>query len=54
LPHDAVLLTDPRLVLEPDLDGRRFGHVGQMDAQQRGEVYGMARPLPPGDVCLPD
>jgi len=31
LPHNAVLLTDPRLVLEPDLDGRRFGHIGQMD-----------------------
>ena len=39
LPHDAVLLADPRLVLEPDLDGRRLGQIGKVDTQDRGEVF---------------
>ena len=44
LPHEAVLLADPRLILEPNLDRRSFPQVRQMDFQNFGEVYGMARP----------
>ncbi len=38
LAHEAVLLTDARLILEPNLDGRSLRQIGQMDVQDLGEV----------------
>jgi hypothetical protein len=45
LPHDTVLLSDPSLILEPDLDALAFRKIGKMRLQRAREVYGMARPL---------
>src|SRR5947208_15578764 len=39
LPHEAILLADPRLVLEPDLDGFSRCDAGQMDPQRGREVF---------------
>lgn len=39
LTDDAVLLPDPRFVLEPDLDRRSLGQIGQMGAQRAREVF---------------
>jgi hypothetical protein len=39
LPHNAVLLADAGLVLEPDLDRCSLGQIGQMRAQRAGEVF---------------
>jgi hypothetical protein len=39
LPHEAVLLADPGLVLEPDLDRLSLGDAGQVSAQGGGEVF---------------
>ena len=39
LPHEAVLLADARLVLEPDFDRRSRRKVGQMRLQRRFEVF---------------
>jgi hypothetical protein len=39
LPHEAVLLPDPGFVLEPDLDWRPLGQIGQMRAQRAREVF---------------
>lgn len=39
LPHLPVLLTDPRFVLEPDLDGRCLGQIGEMRFQRGGKVF---------------
>jgi hypothetical protein len=39
LPHDAVLLSYARFVLEPDLDRRAFRQVGQMCIQRAREVF---------------
>ena len=39
LPHEAVLLADPRLVLEPDLDRLSPGDAGQVGSQGGGEVF---------------
>src|SRR5215204_4347923 len=44
LPHEAVLLADAGLVLEPDLDGLAGRHPAQMGSQRGREVYGMPRP----------
>jgi hypothetical protein len=38
LPHEAVLLPDPRLILKPNLDRRSLPQVGQMDVQNFSEV----------------
>jgi hypothetical protein len=45
LAHEAVLLADAGLVLEPDLDGLAPGHVGKMGAQRRREVLWDGPPL---------
>ena len=45
LPHEAVLLADAGLVLEPDLDRLAFGDVGQMRLQRGGEVLWDGPPL---------
>src|SRR4028119_658795 len=37
LPYEAILLADPRLVLEPDLDRLSLGDAGQVGAQGGGE-----------------
>lgn len=39
LPHDAVLLTDPSLVLEPDLDLLLARHARQMGSERAREVF---------------
>ena len=39
LPDEAVLLADPGLVLEPDLDRRALGQVGEMRLQRAREVF---------------
>jgi hypothetical protein len=39
LAHEAVLLADAGLVLEPDLDRLVLGQVRQMRAQGRGPVF---------------
>ena len=39
LPYEAVLLADPRLVLEPDLDGLALRNASQVGAQRSGEVF---------------
>ncbi len=39
LPHEAVLLADPGLVLEPDLDRLSLGDAGQVGAQGGREVF---------------
>ena len=39
LPHEAVLLADPRLVLEPDLDGLARREAAQMGFQRGREVF---------------
>ena len=39
LPHQAVLLADPGLVLEPDLDRLMPGQMGHMRPQGRGPVF---------------
>ncbi len=39
LPHEAVLLADPGLVLEPDLDRLSTGDAGQVGAQGGREVF---------------
>jgi len=39
LPHETVLLPDPGFVLEPDLDWRPLGQIGQMRAQRAREVF---------------
>ena len=38
LPDQAVLQADARFVLEPDLDRRPFGQIGETDVQDFGEV----------------
>lgn len=39
LPDDTVLLTDPGLVLEPDLDRLSLRQMASMSAQDTGEVF---------------
>jgi hypothetical protein len=39
LPYDTVLLADPRLILEPDLDGFFPRDVGQMGSQRGRKVF---------------
>ena len=39
LPHEAVLLADAGLILEPDLDRFVPGQMGQMRPQGRGPVF---------------
>lgn len=39
LADDAVLLADPGLVLEPDLDGFALPDAGQMDVQRGRKVF---------------
>jgi hypothetical protein len=39
LPHEAVLLADARLVLEPDFDWRVLRDIGEMGAQHLREVF---------------
>ena len=39
LPHKAILLADPGLVLEPDLDGLSRCEVTQMGSQCAGEIF---------------
>jgi hypothetical protein len=39
LPHEAILLADPGLVLEPDLDGFSRCDAGQMGPQRVREVF---------------
>lgn len=39
LPHETVLLADPRLILEPDFDRLAPRDVGQMGVQRGGEVF---------------
>ena len=39
LAHHAVLLADPSLVLEPDLDVPALGQVSDVGAQGLGEVF---------------
>ncbi len=39
LAHEAVLLADPGLVLEPELDRLSLGDAGQVGAQGGGEVF---------------
>ena len=39
LPDEAVLLADPGLVLEPDLDRLALGKVGEVGLQRGGEVF---------------
>lgn len=39
LPDDAVLLADPGLVLEPDLDRFSFRQMAGVGAQDAGEVF---------------
>lgn len=39
LPHDAVLLADPSLVLEPDLDRPSLRQMAGMGAQDAGKVF---------------
>jgi hypothetical protein len=39
LPYEAILLADPRLVLEPDLDGLSPRKAAQMRAQRGREVF---------------
>jgi hypothetical protein len=47
LVDEAVLLADPHLVLEPDLNRRFRGEFGHDRRDLRGKVYGMARPSLP-------
>jgi hypothetical protein len=39
LAHQAVLLADPGLVLEPDFDRCRFGQPFEMGLQRTREVF---------------
>ena len=39
LPHEAVLLSDARLVLKPDFDGRFLRQMGKVRFQSRCEVF---------------
>ena len=39
LPDDAVLLANPRLVLEPDFDGRLLGQMAYVGGERGGEVF---------------
>jgi hypothetical protein len=39
LPHEAVLLADAGLVLEPDLDGFASRDAGEMGSQRGREVF---------------
>ena len=39
LVHEAVLLADPGLVLEPDFDRRRLGDAFEMSLQRAWEVF---------------
>ena len=39
LPDQAVLLADAGFILEPDLDRRSFGQIGEMGAQDGDEVF---------------
>lgn len=39
LAHDAILLADVRVILEPDLDGRSLRQVRGVCAQRVGEVF---------------
>jgi hypothetical protein len=39
LPHEAILLADPCLVLEPDLDGFSRCDAGQMGPQRGRKVF---------------
>ena len=39
LAHEAVLLTDARLILKPNLDRRSLRQIGQVDVQDLGEVF---------------
>ena len=47
LPHDAVLLADAGLVLEPDLDRLALGQVGKVRAQRAREVFLYASTISP-------
>ena len=51
LPYEAILLADPRFVLEPDLDGLPPRKAAQMGAQRGREVFlnaSIVRPSCPG------
>jgi hypothetical protein len=39
LPHQAILLADAGLVLEPDLDRLAGCYVAQVGSQRGGEVF---------------
>jgi hypothetical protein len=39
LTHEAILLADARLILEPDLDRRRRRQSVEMSAQRAREVF---------------
>lgn len=54
LPDKSVLLTDPGLVLEPDLDALAPCYGPEMRRERAGKVYGMARPLPSAHDCVVD
>jgi len=54
LPDKSVLLADPGLVLEPDLDALAPCYGPEMRRERAGEVYGMARPLPSAHDCVVD
>ena len=47
LPNEAVLLADPGLVLEPDLDRRRLRQAVEMSLQRAREVLWNGPPLLP-------
>ncbi len=47
LAHEAVLLTDPGLVLKPYLDRRRFGDALEMSLQRAREILWNGPPLLP-------
>src|SRR5215469_9594279 len=47
LAHEAVLLADAGLVLEPNLDRRSFRQFGQMRVQGVGEVFLKASTIRP-------
>lgn len=44
LPHEALLLADPHLVLEPDLDLLLAGHAREMGRKRAREVFLLERP----------
>lgn len=51
LPDQAVLLADPRLVLEPNLDWLALRDMGEVGLQRRREVF-MEWPAPIPASCM--